>query len=110
MNEETFIDSDEEVENIMQALKYSKPVPLAQKPFFFVKRRRQCFRLRDILLDAITPKSIDLHGLDNSVRQQQQGYFQQPQPHQHQQQQQQSFVPNGNNNSILGGDMNSIFG
>lgn len=50
-----FIDSDEEVENIMQALKYSQPIPLAQKSYYFVKRRRQCFRLRDILLDAITP-------------------------------------------------------
>jgi hypothetical protein len=42
----------------MQALRLSRPTPLAQKPFFFVKRKRQCYRLRDILLDAITPKSI----------------------------------------------------
>ncbi|KAI8973264.1 hypothetical protein BDF20DRAFT_824207 [Mycotypha africana] len=54
--DEPFIDSDEEVENVMQAIRLSKPTPLAQKPFHFVKRRRQCFRLRDILLDAITPK------------------------------------------------------
>ncbi|KAI9469961.1 MAG: hypothetical protein EXX96DRAFT_453342, partial [Benjaminiella poitrasii] len=55
-NEEPFVDSDEEVENIMQAFKQSRPTPLAEKRYFFVKRRRQCFRLRDILVDAITPK------------------------------------------------------
>lgn len=55
--EESFLDSDEEVENVMQSMRYSRPAPLAQKPYFFTKRRRQCFRLRDILLDAITPKS-----------------------------------------------------
>lgn len=56
-NDGQFIDSDEEVENVMQALKLSRPAPLAQKSHFFVKRRRQCFRLRDVLLDALTPKS-----------------------------------------------------
>jgi hypothetical protein len=57
VNEEPYIDSDEEVESIMQALKQNRPAPLAEKPFYFTKRRRQCFRLRDILLDAITPKA-----------------------------------------------------
>lgn len=56
-----YFDSDEEVENVMQALRSNHPAPLAQKPFFYVKRQRKCFRLRDILLEAITPKmnSID---------------------------------------------------
>ncbi|KAI9301645.1 hypothetical protein BJ944DRAFT_168714 [Cunninghamella echinulata] len=55
-NNEDYFDSDEEVENIMQALRSNHPTPLAQKPNFYVKRKRQCFRLRDILLEAITPK------------------------------------------------------
>jgi hypothetical protein len=58
---EDYFDSDEEVENVMQALRSNHPTPLAQKPYFYVKRQRQCFRLRDILLEAITPKvkSVD---------------------------------------------------
>ncbi|CAO3630019.1 unnamed protein product [Cunninghamella echinulata] len=55
-NNEDYFDSDEEVENIMQALRSNHPTPLAQKPNFYVKRKRQCYRLRDILLEAITPK------------------------------------------------------
>ncbi|KAF7721238.1 hypothetical protein EC973_005020 [Apophysomyces ossiformis] len=56
--QDDYIDSDEEVESVMQAIRQSCPAPLAEKPFYFVKRRRQCFRLRDILLDAITPKTM----------------------------------------------------
>ncbi|ORY93612.1 SCA7, zinc-binding domain-domain-containing protein [Syncephalastrum racemosum] len=55
--EEQFVNSDEEVENVMQALKSKYCAPLAEKPFYFVKRRRQSYRLRDVLLDTITPKS-----------------------------------------------------
>lgn len=55
--EEQFVNSDEEVENVMHALKSKYTAPLAERPFYFVKRRRQCFRLRDVLLDTITPKS-----------------------------------------------------
>ncbi|KAI8334700.1 SCA7, zinc-binding domain-containing protein [Chlamydoabsidia padenii] len=60
-NNEDYFDSDEEVENVMQALRSNHPIPLAQKPYFYVKRQRQCYRLRDILLEAITPKvkSVD---------------------------------------------------
>ena len=107
-NEDAFIDSDEEVENIMHALQYSKPTPLAQKPFFFVKRKRQCYRLRDILMDAITPKSAALNesskptlthnGLDNR-----QSYYSQQQ-----QQPSLNFAMSGNNPVI--GDVKSIFG
>ncbi|KAI8099035.1 SCA7, zinc-binding domain-containing protein [Halteromyces radiatus] len=55
-NNEDYLDSDDEVENVMQALRSNHPAPLAQKPYFYVKRQRQCYRLRDILLEAITPK------------------------------------------------------
>ncbi|KAI9025899.1 SCA7, zinc-binding domain-containing protein [Phycomyces nitens] len=55
--DEHYVDSDEEVENVMDGIRHSYPAPMASKPFYFVKRRRQCFRLRDILLDAITPKA-----------------------------------------------------
>lgn len=134
-NEETFVDSDEEVENVMQALRSSRPVPLAQKPYFFVKRKRQCFRLRDILLDAMTPKSTALsdnntttttnhHILDNNAalrqnyfhQQQQQLQLQQQQIQQHQIQQQQQLqqqhglVFSNNGNNSIAGDNNSLFG
>lgn len=95
----------------MQALRLSRPAPLAQRPFFFVKRRRQCYRLRDILLDAMTPKSavndtnssISHSVLDNNpaIRQ---SYFQQQQ----QQQQQHGFPINGNNAIV--GDNSGMFG
>ncbi|KAF1805017.1 SCA7, zinc-binding domain-containing protein [Mucor lusitanicus] len=123
LNEEPFVDSDEEVENVMQALKLSRPTPLAQKPFFFVKRRRQCFRLRDVLLDSITPKSAtanDSHiptlpAVDNRytnyARQQQQQQYQQQQYQQQQQQQQQQQMFNGmviDNNTLYGENPNNI--
>lgn len=67
--EEPHVDSDEEVENIMQAVYSSRPTPLARKPYYFVKRRRQCFRLQDILLDAITPKSTTTNNTTVPFRQ-----------------------------------------
>ncbi|CAO3620316.1 unnamed protein product [Mucor fragilis] len=122
LNEEPFVDSDEEVENVMQALKLSRPTPLAQKPFFFVKRRRQCFRLRDVLLDSITPKSattndshlptlpvVDNRYTNYARQQQQQQYQQQYQQQQQQQQQQQMF--NGmaiDNNTLYSENPNNI--
>ncbi|KAG1209197.1 hypothetical protein G6F69_006559 [Rhizopus microsporus] len=54
--EEFYVDSDEELENVMQALQFSQPRPLAEKHYSYTKRKRQCIRLRAILLDAITPK------------------------------------------------------
>ncbi|KAL0089409.1 SCA7, zinc-binding domain-containing protein [Phycomyces blakesleeanus] len=57
VSDEHYVDSDEEVETVMDSIRQSYPTPMASKPFYFVKRRRQCFRLRDILLDAITPKT-----------------------------------------------------
>lgn len=55
--EEQCVNSDEELENVLDAMRHSRPTPLAQKSFYFVKRRRQCYRLHDILLDTITPKN-----------------------------------------------------
>lgn len=77
-----FIDSDEEVESVMQSIKRSRPSPLAQKPYFYTKRRRQCFRLKDILLDAITPKSsvTSANNNNNTITQQPTLYSQQQYP------------------------------
>ncbi|ORZ18663.1 SCA7, zinc-binding domain-domain-containing protein [Absidia repens] len=61
-----YFDSDEEVENVMQALRSNHPAPLAQKPYFYVKRQRKCFRLRDILLEAITPKTNSIDSIQHN--------------------------------------------
>ncbi|KAI9275465.1 SCA7, zinc-binding domain-containing protein [Phascolomyces articulosus] len=66
INEEHHVNSDEEVDNVMNAIRQSCPMPLAEKPFYFVKRRRQCYRLRDILLDTITPKSEPMAHSDSN--------------------------------------------
>jgi hypothetical protein len=111
LNDEPFVDSDEEVENVMQALKLSRPTPMAQKPFFFVKRKRQCFRLRDILLDSITPKSANANDSTNSKLPVDNRYTnyarQQQQQHQYQQQQQQMYASN-NNGMVI--DSNGLYG
>ncbi|CDH54006.1 predicted protein [Lichtheimia corymbifera JMRC:FSU:9682] len=64
--EEQYINSDEELENVMYAVRESRPAPLAERPYYFVKRRRQCYRLRDILLDAITPKAVSMAHSDSN--------------------------------------------
>ncbi|KAG2192492.1 hypothetical protein INT46_003246 [Mucor plumbeus] len=113
LNDEPFVDSDEEVENVMQALKLSRPTPMAQKPFFFVKRKRQCFRLRDILLDSITPKSVNANDSTNSKLPVDNRYTnyarQQQQQHQYQQQQQQQQMYASNNNGMVI-DSNGLYG
>lgn len=103
----------------MQALRLSRPTPLAQKPFFFVKRKRQCYRLRDILLDAITPKSMISNDNSSSllatdsfpIRQPffQQQQQQQQQQSQHQQPLQQSHTNLGYNNAMVP-DNTTLFG
>lgn len=55
------IDSDEETENVRMAIEQSKPIPLGTKQLFYVRRKRKYFKLRDILLEAITPKQNSLH-------------------------------------------------
>lgn len=59
--EEQYVNSDEEVESVMQAIKLSRPAPVAVKPHYFVKRRRAAFRLRDVLLETLRPKSSMNH-------------------------------------------------
>ncbi|KAI8976753.1 hypothetical protein BDB01DRAFT_304816 [Pilobolus umbonatus] len=54
--EDTYIDSDEEVKSVMQVFQMSQPRPLAERPFYYMKRRRQCYRLKDILYNVLTPK------------------------------------------------------
>ncbi|KAI9282307.1 SCA7, zinc-binding domain-containing protein [Sporodiniella umbellata] len=51
------VDSDEETQSIYQALKNSRPRPLGERQVFFVQRKRKYAKIRDILLDAMTPKS-----------------------------------------------------
>ncbi|CAM0137472.1 SAGA complex subunit Sgf73 [Umbelopsis sp. WA50703] len=51
------VDSDEEVETIMEAIRSSCPSPLAETPRTFMNRRNRCVRLRELLIDAISPKS-----------------------------------------------------
>jgi hypothetical protein len=51
------IDSDDEVETIMEAIRSSCPTSLAEMPRPFMSRRNRCIRLRELLLDAISPKS-----------------------------------------------------
>ncbi|GAB5589777.1 SAGA complex subunit Sgf73 [Umbelopsis nana] len=55
--EAEIVDSDDEVETIMEALRSSCPTPLAEVPRPFISRRNRCIRLRELLLDAISPRS-----------------------------------------------------
>lgn len=50
------IDSDEETESVRIAIEQNKPVPLGSKKVCYVRRKRKYYKLRDILLEAITPK------------------------------------------------------
>lgn len=51
------VDSDEETQTISAILKGMKPKPLGERQVFYVQRRRKYFKIRDILLEAMTPKS-----------------------------------------------------
>ncbi|ORE06991.1 SCA7-domain-containing protein, partial [Rhizopus microsporus var. microsporus] len=55
--QETDIDYDEETESVYIAVKEHKPQPLGERQVFYVQRKRKYFKIRDILLEAITPKS-----------------------------------------------------
>lgn len=50
------IDSDEETESVRIAIEQNKPIPLGSKKVCYVRRKRKYYKLRDILLEAITPK------------------------------------------------------
>lgn len=55
-DEDIGIDSDEETESVRMAIEQNKPIPLGTKKIFYVRRKRNYYKLRDILLEAITPK------------------------------------------------------
>lgn len=55
-DEQQDIDSDEETESVRIAIEQTKPIPLGKRQLFYVCRKRKYYKLRDILLDAITPK------------------------------------------------------
>ncbi|KAI8646956.1 SCA7, zinc-binding domain-containing protein [Parasitella parasitica] len=55
-NSNIAIDSDEETENIRIAIEQTRPIPLGCRQVFYVRRKREYHKLRDILLEAITPK------------------------------------------------------
>ncbi|OAD04929.1 hypothetical protein MUCCIDRAFT_108770 [Mucor lusitanicus CBS 277.49] len=50
------IDSDEETETIRMAIEQNRPHPLGCRQVYYVRRKREYHKLRDILLEAITPK------------------------------------------------------
>lgn len=52
----TAIDSDEETENVRTAIEQNRPNPLGCRQVYYVRRKREYHKLRDILLEAITPK------------------------------------------------------
>ncbi|RUP46543.1 hypothetical protein BC936DRAFT_146823 [Jimgerdemannia flammicorona] len=54
--EDAALDSDEEANAVLDAIRRTRPQPLAVRPMLFVRRRNHCFQIRDMLLDAITPR------------------------------------------------------
>ncbi|GAN11306.1 conserved hypothetical protein [Mucor ambiguus] len=50
------IDSDEETETIRMAIEQNRPYPLGCRQVYYVRRKREYHKLREILLEAITPK------------------------------------------------------
>lgn len=66
--EDAALDSDEEASAVLDAIRRTRPQPLATRPMLFVRRRNHCFRIRDMLLDAITPRGGTVKqekGMDN---------------------------------------------
>ncbi|KAK9768067.1 SAGA complex subunit Sgf73 [Basidiobolus ranarum] len=62
--EDRVLDSDEEVNIVLEALTHSHPQPLATRPVMFVRRRHHCLRVHDVLLDAMRgPLDSGIEGL-----------------------------------------------
>lgn len=61
------VDSDEETESVRIAIEQTKPIPLGRKQLFYVGRKRKYFKLRDILLEAITPKDSSILSSSSSA-------------------------------------------
>jgi hypothetical protein len=61
-NQDAAIDVEEELEVISQLMQVAPPQPLAVKPRpgAYAKRRRECFRMREMLVDALCGRTLDL--------------------------------------------------
>ncbi|KAL1922963.1 uncharacterized protein VTP21DRAFT_9339 [Calcarisporiella thermophila] len=53
--EDVSLDSDEEVNAVLEAVRYHRPQPLLSRPVLLVNRRARTLRVRDTLLEAIAP-------------------------------------------------------
>ncbi|KAG0264001.1 hypothetical protein BG011_007561 [Mortierella polycephala] len=51
--EDINMDSDEEFNDLLDAVKSYEPQPLATRPMTYVRRRNNCTRIRDLLFDAL---------------------------------------------------------
>ncbi|KAG0326901.1 hypothetical protein BGZ99_008810 [Dissophora globulifera] len=51
--EDVNVDSDEELNDLVDAAKSYEPQPLAMRPTTYVRRRNNCVRIRELLLDAL---------------------------------------------------------
>ncbi|KAF9166246.1 hypothetical protein DFQ26_008387 [Actinomortierella ambigua] len=51
--EDVNLDSDEEFNDLLEASRSSDPQPVAMRPMSYVRRRNNCLRIRDLLLDAL---------------------------------------------------------
>ncbi|KAF9423630.1 hypothetical protein BGZ94_008215 [Podila epigama] len=51
--EDQNLDSDEEFNELLDAVKSYEPLPLAVRPMTYIRRRNNCLRIRDLFLDAL---------------------------------------------------------
>ncbi|KAF9960686.1 hypothetical protein BGZ72_006256 [Mortierella alpina] len=51
--EDVNVDSDEEFNDLLDAVKSYEPQPLAVRPTTYVRRRNNCLRIRDLFFDAL---------------------------------------------------------
>ncbi|KAG0051266.1 hypothetical protein BGZ83_003900 [Gryganskiella cystojenkinii] len=51
--EDVNVDSDEEFNDLLDAVKSYEPQPLASRPMTYMRRRNNCLRIRDLFLDAL---------------------------------------------------------
>ncbi|KAG0290656.1 hypothetical protein BGZ96_005902 [Linnemannia gamsii] len=51
--EDVNVDSDEEYTDLLDAVRSYEPQPLATRPMTYMRRRNNCYRIRDLFLDAL---------------------------------------------------------
>ncbi|OAQ30117.1 SCA7-domain-containing protein [Linnemannia elongata AG-77] len=51
--EDVNVDSDEEYTDLLDAVRSYEPQPLAARPMTYMRRRNNCYRIRDLFLDAL---------------------------------------------------------